>query len=101
MGERKDFHASAHKSNGINFMKNASQIYRLCGFIPNLCVICYFIGSYCLNMNVVHYLNTEVVATPLWAKCEDETHTPKSENLESSGTPATLKLDNIGQNTLP
>jgi hypothetical protein len=26
------------------------------------------------------------VATPLWAKCEDETHTPKSGNLESSKT---------------
>ncbi len=26
------------------------------------------------------------VATPFWAKCEDETHTPKSGNLESSGT---------------
>jgi len=29
------------------------------------------------------------VATPLWAKCEDETHTPKSGDLESSGTPKT------------
>jgi hypothetical protein len=29
----------------------------------------------------------KVVATPLWAKCEDETHTPKSGNLESLGTP--------------
>jgi len=41
------------------------------------------------------------VATPLWAKCEDETHTPKSENLESSGTPATSELNSKGQNTLP
>jgi len=41
------------------------------------------------------------VVTPLWAKCEDETHTPKSGNLESSGTPATLKLDNRRKNTLP
>jgi hypothetical protein len=35
------------------------------------------------------------------SKCEKETHTPKSENLESSGTPATLKLDSKGKNTLP
>jgi hypothetical protein len=28
-----------------------------------------------------------IIATPLWAKCEGETHTPKSGNLESSGTP--------------
>jgi hypothetical protein len=41
------------------------------------------------------------VATPLWAKCEDETHTPKSGNLESSGTPATLELNSRGQNTSP
>ncbi len=51
-----------------------------------------------------------IVATPLWAKCEDETHTPKSGNLESSATPksgnlessATPKnseLDCRGQNT--
>jgi hypothetical protein len=39
------------------------------------------------------------VATPLWAKCEDETHTPKSGNLESSGTPENSKLDCRGQNT--
>ncbi len=40
------------------------------------------------------------VATPLWAKCEDETHTPISGNLESSGTPENLELDFRGQNTL-
>jgi hypothetical protein len=40
------------------------------------------------------------VATPLWAKCEDETHTPKNGNLESSGTPENSKLDCRGQNTL-
>jgi len=41
------------------------------------------------------------VATPLWGKCEDETDTPKSGNLESSGTPATSELHSRGQNTLP
>jgi len=41
------------------------------------------------------------VATPLWGKCEDETHTPKSENLESSGTLTTLELDRRGKNTSP
>jgi hypothetical protein len=40
------------------------------------------------------------VITPLWGKCEDETHTPKSGNLESSGTPENSKLDCRGQNTL-
>jgi hypothetical protein len=41
-----------------------------------------------------------VVSTPLRGKCEDETHTPKSGNLESSGTPKNLELDCRGQNTL-
>jgi hypothetical protein len=40
------------------------------------------------------------VATPLWAKCEDENHTPKSGKLESSGTLENLELDCRGQNTL-
>jgi len=40
------------------------------------------------------------VATPLWVKCEEGIHTPKSGNLESSGTPENLELDCRGQNTL-
>jgi hypothetical protein len=39
------------------------------------------------------------VATPLWAKCEDETHTPKSGDLESIGTSKNSELDFRGQNT--
>jgi hypothetical protein len=39
------------------------------------------------------------VATPLWAKCEGEAHTPKSGNLESSKTPENLELESKGQNT--
>jgi hypothetical protein len=45
----------------INFGKlslHSSQIYKLHGFVPNLCEICYFMGSYCLLM---HYLNMEGV----------------------------------------
>jgi hypothetical protein len=41
----------------------------------------------------------ETVATPLCAKCEEETHTPKSGNLESSWTPKNSELDCRGQNT--
>ncbi len=40
------------------------------------------------------------VATPLWAKCEGEAHTPKSGNLESFGTPENSELELKGQNTL-
>jgi len=43
---------------------------------------------------------TYVVATPLWAKWEDETPTPKVGDLESSGTPECLEFDSRGQNTL-
>jgi hypothetical protein len=39
------------------------------------------------------------VATPLWAKCEGEAHTPKSGNLESFGTPKNSELEFRGQNT--
>jgi hypothetical protein len=39
------------------------------------------------------------VTTPLWAKCENETHTPKSGDLESSGTHENSELDCRGQNT--
>ncbi len=37
------------------------------------------------------------VATPLWAKCESEAHTPKSGKLESSGTPKNSERDCKGQ----
>jgi hypothetical protein len=40
------------------------------------------------------------VATPLWAKCEGEAHTPKSGKLESSGTPENSELDLRGQISL-
>jgi len=40
------------------------------------------------------------IATPLWVKCEDEIHTPKSGNLESSGSPKNSEHDCRGQNTL-
>jgi hypothetical protein len=37
------------------------------------------------------------VATPLWAKCEGEAHTPKSGKLESYGTTENSELDCRGQ----
>ncbi len=42
-----------------------------------------------------------VFHNPTLAKCEDETHTPKVGDLESSGTPESLKFDSKGQNTSP
>jgi hypothetical protein len=46
------------------------------------------------------YCNITVVATPVWVKCEDETHIPKSGHLESFGTPKNSEHDCRGQNTL-
>jgi hypothetical protein len=37
------------------------------------------------------------VATPLWAKCEGEAHTPESGKLKSSRTPENLERDCRGQ----
>jgi hypothetical protein len=44
--------------------------------------------------------NKMCVATPLWAKCEGEAHTPKSGKLESSGTLENSELDCRGQISL-
>jgi hypothetical protein len=43
--------------------------------------------------------NVPCVATPLWVKCEDETHTLKSGKLESFDTPRNSELEFRGQNT--
>jgi hypothetical protein len=40
-----------------------------------------------------------ICRNPTLAKCEDETHTPKVEDLESSGTLECLEFDSRGQNT--
>jgi hypothetical protein len=42
---------------------------------------------------------SQTVATLLWVKWEDETPTPKVEDLESSETPECLELDSRDQNT--
>jgi hypothetical protein len=42
-------------------------------------------------------MNEFHVATPLWAKCEGEAHTPKSGKLESSGTPENSEHECRGQ----
>jgi hypothetical protein len=52
-----------------------------------------------LHHSFLKLLVRSSVATPLRVKWEDETPTPKVEDLESSGTPERLKFDNRGQNT--
>jgi len=58
----------------------------------------------CVNQDQVYIIHKQkvklYVVTSLWTKCEDETHIPKSGNLESSGTPENSELDCRGQNTL-
>jgi hypothetical protein len=44
----------------------------------------------------IKQIRWKFVATPLWGKCEDETRTPKSANLESSGTLEIWKLNYTG-----
>jgi hypothetical protein len=52
-----------------------------------------------LKLGIIIFRRIPVIATPLWAKCEDEIHTPKSGDLESSETPKKSELDCRGQNT--
>jgi hypothetical protein len=65
----------------------------------------YFFGKRILELEkFVILLDTKTlkilcVATPLWDKCEGESHTPKSGNLESSETPKNSELDFRGENT--
>jgi hypothetical protein len=63
--------------------------------LHNGCTCC----SYSICASGTSWCITYYVATPLWAKCEGEAHTPKSGNLESSGTPENLEFELKGQNT--
>jgi hypothetical protein len=45
-----------------------SQIYKLHGFIPNLCEIYCFMGLCHLHTNVMHYLNTKIMCTTFVCK---------------------------------
>jgi hypothetical protein len=58
-------------------------------------------NSKCQWGNWPFILVGESVATPLWSKCEEETRTPKSGILESSGTPEISGVDCKAQNTSP
>jgi len=70
----------------------------------NMFRIYFFISNPTLCKDLIFWLIIQptislYVATPLWGKCKDETHIPKSGNLESSRTPETLELNCRGQNT--
>jgi hypothetical protein len=50
-----------------------------------------------ISTSFASFVFIKTVATPLWAKCEGEAHTPKSGNLESFGTPKNSELYCMGQ----
>jgi len=52
-------------------------------------------------MDIIHSYIFTIIATPLWAKWENATPTPKSGDLESSGTPKNSEDDLRGQISLP
>jgi hypothetical protein len=54
----------------------------------------------CDEIWCMYYVNGLPYETPLWDKCEDETHIPKSGKLESSRTPKNSELDCRGQISL-
>jgi hypothetical protein len=71
-------------------------VFMGCMCIVNMCIMscrrsC-FVGSQKSSFIITHY-----VATPLWAKCEGEVHTPKSGKVESSGTLENSERDCRGQ----
>jgi hypothetical protein len=61
-----------------------------------MCGITCFMGFGQIDCSMVVHL----VATPLWAKCEGEAHTPKSGKLESSRTPKNSERECRGQISL-
>jgi hypothetical protein len=52
-----------------------------------------------ISVGTAILVDKSIVTTPLWAKCDGEAHTPKSGNLESSGTPEDSEPELKGQNT--
>jgi hypothetical protein len=62
--------------------------------------ICKFLFCYCCKYWSNLFFPFGGVATLLWRKCEDETHTPEIGTWESSGTPQTSEFNYRGQNTL-
>ncbi len=62
----------------------------------------YFIHLENMITKIIKQMTCDVtitVVTPLWARCEGEAHTPKSGNLESSGTPENSEFELKDQNT--
>jgi hypothetical protein len=68
-------------------------------FQPNQVPTTFFLNHYEYVLSSMVVLQRFFCRNPTLAKCEDETHTPKVEDLESFGTPENSKLDCRGQNT--
>jgi len=95
-----------HNAISVSMLKSITVKFGHCHIVMFSLMLKFFRVVFIqIHINILHN-NTigwniwmSSVATPLWAKCEDETHTPKSGNLESFGTPKNSELDRRGQNT--
>ncbi len=67
-----------------------------CGVFINLDGLLLKPHNHTQNLLLIKF-GSRHVATPLWAKCEGEAHTPKSGNLESSETLENSEHDCRGQ----
>jgi hypothetical protein len=80
---------------------NILHMWKVC--VPTWICLCWLIQLTWLNIKYdTHDYNVFLMmlcCNPTLAKCEDETHTLKVGDLESSGTPENLELDCRGQNT--
>jgi len=83
----------------LHFYKNTMVFFNISFWLLSIDILIFLQGR--MLRTGPNLKNTNFVATPLWGKCEDEIHTPKKWELESSGTPATLELNIRKKNTLP
>jgi hypothetical protein len=84
------------------FLSSLHVYFFFCELISSSIVICGFMElgftiRFCCSHVVYVFGFYIIVTTPLWDKCDDETHTPKSGKLESSGTPENSELEFKGQ----
>ncbi len=85
----------------ISSASSMKQRFFLLIFVTfNFLLFCNLIGMIPYSFTITsHFIITMslFVATPLWAKCEGEAHTPKSGKLESSGIPENSERECRGQ----
>jgi hypothetical protein len=73
----------------VHALEKIKDVVMRLAILDDLHAILYVMIDLCKNIKDfnAHGKKKVIVATPLWAKCEGEAHTPKSGNLESFKTP--------------